>query len=78
MPTYYFHIRDGEQLIRDREGINLPSIVSAQGEAEAAAREILSAKVEAGEIIDGQEFEIQDASGNCVLSVPFRSVLRLR
>jgi hypothetical protein len=70
-------MRNGEQLIRDREGISLPSIVSAKREAEAAAREILSAKVEPGEIIDGQEFEIQDSWGNRMLSVPFKSVLRL-
>lgn len=77
MPRYYLHIRDGEQLIRDTEGIDLPGVVSAKGEAEDAAREILAAKVKAGDIIDGQEFEICDAWGNRLLSVPFRSVLKL-
>jgi len=78
MPKYYLHIRDGEQLITDKEGVELPSIVSAKGEAEEAAREILAAKVRSGDIIDGQEFEIHDAWGNKMLAVPFRSVLRLK
>lgn len=70
MPRYYLHIRDGEQLIEDYEGIDLPSVVSAKGEAEDAAREILAAGVRAGDIIDGQEFEIYDAWGNRMLNVP--------
>ena len=76
MARYYLHIRDGEKLIRDTEGVALPSIVSAKGEAENAARENLVAKVRSGDI-DGQEFEIHDAWGKKMLNVPFRSVLRL-
>jgi hypothetical protein len=78
MPRYYLHIRDGEKLIKDHEGVELPSIVSAKGEAEHAAREILAAKVKAGNIIDGQEFEIYDCWGNRMLNEPFKSVLRLK
>lgn len=78
MPRYYLHIRDGQKLIEDQEGVELPSVVSAKGEAEEAAREILAEKLEAGDIIDGQAFEIHDAWGNHMLTVPFRSVLRLK
>ena len=78
MPLYYLHIRDGEQLIRDEEGVELPSVMSAKSEAEQAARELLAEKVRAGDIIDGQEFEIYDAWGNRMLNVPFRSVLKLK
>lgn len=78
MPRYFLHIRDGEQMIRDDEGVELPSVVSAKGEAEDAARELLADKVRAGEIIDGQEFEICDAWGNRMLTVPFKSVLKLK
>lgn len=76
MPRYYLHIRDGERLIEDHEGVELPSVVNAKGEAEKAAREILAQKVKAGDIIDGQQFEIYDAWGNRLLRVPFKSVLR--
>lgn len=78
MPRYYLHIRDGADLTKDREGVELPSVVSAKGEAEHAAREILAEKVRAGDIVDGQQFEIHDAWGNRMLTVPFKSVLKLR
>jgi hypothetical protein len=78
MPRYYLHIKDGDRLIKDQEGVELPSVLSAKREAEHAAREILAAKVRAGDIIDGQEFEIADARGNRMLTIPFKSVLRLK
>ena len=75
MPKYY--LRLGQKLIKDHAGVELPSILSAKGE-ELAAREILAEKATAGDIIDSQEFEIPDAWGNHMLTVPFKSVLRLR
>jgi hypothetical protein len=78
MPRYYFHIRNGFELIEDPEGIELPGIMIAKSEAEAAAREILGEKVRSGDIVDGQEFEIHDGWGNRLLRVPFKSVLRLK
>ena len=77
MPRYYFHIRDGLKLIEDREGIELANVVVAKREAEDAAREILAAKVKSGDVIDGQEFEVHDEWGNPLLTIPFRSVLRM-
>ena len=74
MPRYYFHIRNGFELIEDPEGIELP----AKSEAEEAARELLASKVKSGDIIDGQEFEIHDGWGNRLLRVPFKSALRLK
>lgn len=78
MARYYFHIRDGDALIEDFEGVELTSIAIAKEEAEQAAREILAEKVKKGEVIDGQRFEINDSWGNQMLTVPFKSVLRLK
>ena len=78
MPRYYLHIRDGGELIEDMEGVDLPGVISAKDEAEQAARELLADKVRSGEIVDGQKFEICDAWGNRMLTVPFRSVLKLK
>ncbi len=33
MARYYFHIRDGNNLIRDEEGTELPSLEAARAEA---------------------------------------------
>src|SRR3569832_3033878 len=40
MPRYFFHIRDPVGLIKDTEGLELPSVRRAIEEAEASARSI--------------------------------------
>jgi hypothetical protein len=77
MPLYYFHIRKGEELIRDLEGTELGSTTAALEEAKAAAQEILANKVRRGEVIDGNAFEIEDETGTRLFHLPFKSVLRL-
>lgn len=40
MPRYYFHLRSKDQFIWDREGVDLPDPVTAQGAADKAAAEL--------------------------------------
>jgi len=77
MPRFYFHIRDGERLIKDPEGSELSDLESARAEALVGARELLAAKLKAGEVIDGQRFEIVDEGGNLLTVVPLKDVVRL-
>jgi hypothetical protein len=46
-------------------------------EAEQAARDLLADKVKFGVPLDGQQFEILDDTGQTVMTVPFKSVLRI-
>jgi hypothetical protein len=78
MPRYFFNIRDGSDLALDEEGIVLDDLSEAREEAILGARDIIIEKVRAGELIDGQEFEITDASGKILRKVPFREAIRLR
>jgi hypothetical protein len=77
MARYYFHIRDHDAIVRDREGREMDGMRDAIQEAEEAAREILAEKVLRSEVIDGQKFEIYDEFGTKLFTVPFKSVLRL-
>jgi hypothetical protein len=77
MPRYYFHIRREGKLMRDNEGAELPGVKAAFHEAQVAAREILAEKILRGEVIDGDEFEIEDELGKKLFDIPFKSVLRL-
>jgi hypothetical protein len=77
MARFYFHIRDQGTLIRDHEGREMNGLRAAIEEAEAAAREILAEKVRRNEVIDGQEFEIYDDVGTKLVTVPFKSAIRL-
>jgi hypothetical protein len=77
MPKYFFHIRDGSDLIEDLEGMELPDDNSIRTEALAAAREIMADRIKAGKSIDGQEFLIFDEAGSQVDVVPFAAGLKI-
>lgn len=77
MQRYYFHIRRGDTVTQDLEGSEFASIKDAEHYAIQSAREILAAKVKAGEVIDGDRFEITDESGKIALTVPLKSTIRL-
>ncbi|HEX2147827.1 MAG TPA: hypothetical protein VHG11_09280 [Pseudorhizobium sp.] len=75
---FYFHIRRGDELRRDLEGTDLPSVEEAHEEAVVAAREMLAQRLLRGEPIDDDQFEITDEAGAVVDTLPFRSVLMLK
>lgn len=78
MPRYFLNIRDGSDLIEDQEGSLLPDIEAACREALAAARDLFAEKVSAGEVVDGQLFEITDENGIVRARMPLKEALRLR
>jgi len=77
MPRYYFHIKSDKDFIEDPEGVELVGDVEAREEALDAAREILADSVRKGEVVDGHVFDVRDADGTKVFTLPFRDVLRL-
>ena len=77
MPRFYFHIRDGDQLIEDPDGSELPDLEAARAEALEGARTILAEKVRTGALVDGQRFEIVDESGTVRTTLPFREAIKL-
>ena len=77
MARYYFHIRDGDRLIRDDEGIELPSLEAARAEAILVTREAVRLATLRGERIGMHGvFEIADQSGQTVLTLGFETALR--
>ena len=76
MPSFYFHIRVGGHLFEDPDGSYLPDFEAARAEALAAARQGIAERIRAGEVVDGQPFEIWDAYGRLLAIVPFRDALQ--
>jgi hypothetical protein len=76
MPKFYFHIVDGTELIEDPDGSELADLETARAEALQSARHLLADKVRAGQVVDGQRFEIRDADGHLLATVPFRDAIR--
>lgn len=77
MPRYFFHVRDGQTFREDPEGSELPDLTAAHREALTDARHILADRLRAGEVLDGQRFEITDGDGSVLAVVPFKDVIRL-
>ncbi len=66
MPCFFFHLRHGEDLIEDSEGMELPDVDAVLDEAVRTIRELAADPPG----VDGLEFEITDSAGWTVLKVP--------
>jgi hypothetical protein len=76
VPRFYFHIIDGETVITDPDGSELPDLATAHAEALQSARHLLADRIRAGEVLDGQKFEIRDDEGTLLATVPFTDAIR--
>jgi hypothetical protein len=75
MGRFYFHIRSGEQVIVDQEGMDLPDVNAARLEALAAARHILADAIRSGKGDTPEAFVIADGNGSELETVPLAMVL---
>ena len=78
MPRYFFHVREGAEISRDREGQELPNAEAARREAIAANREILGDKILHGGSLNHRSIEIADETGHVVDVVTAGDVLSQR
>ena len=77
MPTYYFHIRDNDALLRDPDGLELPHLDAARTECRKVIVSVLSEE-QMDELTSADlEFQIEDETGRTVLMVPFRLAVPL-
>lgn len=75
MARYYFHIRDRDKLIEDTEGQEFLDEAAIRAEALASARELLAEGILLGETMEHRTFEIMDARGGIVATIPFSDAL---
>ena len=76
MPNFHFHTRRGGHRSGDPDGSDLPDLEAARAEALAAARQGIAERIRAGEVVDGQPFEIWDAAGRMLAIVPYHDALK--
>ena len=74
MPRYFFHVRDGDELILDHEGLELPD-PEVLDECRSVVREVLHEDEHRAELVAGRQFEIVDELGRLVVTIPFRAVV---
>ena len=78
MDTYYFHLRDGTDLLLDPDGRSLPSLSAVAGAALFEARAIISADAMAGRIQLNQSIEVEDKLGRMVCRVAFADAVVIK
>lgn len=75
MPKFFFHIRDGGDLVLDEQGIDLQDVEATFSEARASARDLALQKAKAGVWSTGKAVELTDSHGKVLLSVPLQAFL---
>lgn len=72
MPRYFFHVRDGDELLLDDgEGEEHANLEEARKAAIEGARDILSEAALSGKAAGmRQQIEVADETGRAVLTVP--------
>jgi hypothetical protein len=76
MAIYYFHLRDGIDVLLDPEGRKLDD-GAIPAAAITEARAIIAADAVAGHILLDQRIEVQDADGNIVHRLRFEDAVRI-
>lgn len=75
MPVYFFHIREGEAIIRDSDGIDLVDEAAAHAHAVKGARSLLSTAVLEGRLPLDHSIIAIDESGRQVLEITYREAV---
>jgi hypothetical protein len=80
MARYFFHIKDGAQLIEDEEGSDLANATVVRARALKCARELLAEAIRTGRDLMADAFLVVDEQGEQVMLVPLTEALpeRLR
>jgi hypothetical protein len=75
MRRFYFHLRNGDELLPDDEGIDLPDFSAAKREAVLAARELLAEAIRSDRQKIPDAFVIADESGQTLDTVLLAALL---
>ena len=74
MPRYYFHLTDGQQVLNNHKGIDLPGNAAARNDAMALARDLKQGAAMPGWNCTGWFVVIMDRRGHKVDEVPIADV----
>lgn len=78
MARYYFHIKDGADLIKDQEGTELSTADEALAQALKSARELWADAIKSGKTLAADAVVIVDEHGGMLTFVPMNEALPRR
>lgn len=77
MALYYFHLRDGEDILLDPDGRILEGAGAIALCALVEARALISEEARSGRIRLNQRIDVEDADGVVVHSLPFSEAIEI-
>jgi hypothetical protein len=77
MPLYYFHLRDGVDLLLDPEGRQLDGPEAIPKAALIEARSIIGDDAKNGRILLDQHIDVEDASKNILHTLHFADAVEI-
>jgi hypothetical protein len=78
MTRYYFHIKDGADLIKDPEGTELLTAEEAKSQALKSARELWADAIKSGRDLGADAVVVADEHGQTLTFVPMTEALPKR
>jgi hypothetical protein len=75
MPRYFYDLADGEEVIKDSDGVDFVDLEAAIAEAVGGAREVVAHGIIMNEDLSGQSFLIRDEDGQTIATIRFRDTL---
>ena len=75
MARFYFHVRTGDDLTEDPDGVELPDLAAAREEALRSAKDILAESIRSAKKDAPDCLIVADAKGRELATVPLRDVL---
>jgi CelD/BcsL family acetyltransferase involved in cellulose biosynthesis len=77
MALYYFHLRDGEDVLLDPEGCHLSDLAAVADKAMRTARSLMSADVLEGRLPLDMRIDVVDEAGAVIHSLPFADAVEI-
>jgi hypothetical protein len=77
MALYYFHLRDGVDVVLDAEGRELPDMDAVAKAALREARGVLSAEMRTGHVDLDQSIDVEDSTGLVVHRLRFADAVTI-
>ena len=77
MSKVYFHIREGDHLIRDEEGAEVADLADAKREAEASLHDMLAEDIKNQRPVQHRVIDITDEAYNILATVEMRAAVKM-
>jgi hypothetical protein len=78
LPVYYFHLRDGEDILLDPEGVALEGMDAIRKSALRQARALIGSDAIEGVIELKYHIDVQDCAGEVVHSLDFEDAVEIQ